>query len=60
MKAFLDKYSEKFISRKFLTWIVATGLLVSGLLPAETWMDITAIYIGSQAVVDTVEKLKGK
>lgn len=58
--SFLDKYSEKLISRKFLSWIVATGLLFAGVIQADTWMSVTTIYIGSQAVIDTIEKIKGK
>lgn len=57
----LDKVTEKVISRKFLSWIVATVLLAfDGSLDADNWMTITAIYIGGQSVIDAVERLKKK
>jgi hypothetical protein len=57
----VDRFVEKVISRKFLAWITATGLIVyNGLLTSEDWVIITAIYIGGQTVVDVVVKLRGR
>lgn len=58
MVALVDKYSDKFISRKFLAWIVSTGLLVFNFLTPDIWMTITSVYIGSQSIVDLTEKIK--
>ena len=52
MKAITDKYIEKFISRKFLAWITATGLCVYGMVTSSDWVAVTLAYIGSQALVD--------
>jgi len=57
-KAMLDKVVEKAISRKFLAWITATGLLAFADLTSSDWVTITAIFIGSQAVVDSVATLR--
>jgi len=58
MKAFLDRYTEKFISRKFLAWISATGLCAFGVVTSDNWTAITLVYIGSQALVDLAVKWK--
>ena len=57
-KAMLDKVVEKAISRKFRAWITATGLLAFADLTSSDWVTITAIFIGSQAVVDSVATLR--
>ena len=52
LKAFADKYTERFISRKFLAWLTATGLCVYGTVNSSDWVAVTLAYIGSQALVD--------
>ena len=59
MKAFLDKHLNSFISKKLSVMIVATVFLALGTLPAALWMKIAMVYIGSQAAVDIVAKLRG-
>lgn len=54
----LDKLLGKVISRKLLVWITATGLLAFSDLESADWVLISAIYIGSQSVVDIVSKFK--
>ena len=51
-KAFLDRHSEKFISRKFLAWLTATGLCFGGMVTSDNWVAVTLAYIGTQALVD--------
>ena len=58
-KAKLDKLVEKAISRKFLVWLTATGLMLTAGLQSSDWVIISAIYIGGQTVIDGVAKLKG-
>jgi hypothetical protein len=58
MKAFTDKYIEKFISRKFLAWVTATGLCLYGSVTSDNWTAITLAYIGTQALVDMAVKWK--
>ena len=55
----LDKLVEKVISRKFLVWLTATGLMVTSGLESGDWVIISALYIGGQTVIDAIAKLKG-
>ena len=57
-KAFLDKHMERFISRKFLAWITATGLCWIGNVTSDNWTAITLAYIGTQALVDIATQWK--
>lgn len=51
-KAFLDKYTERFISRKFMAWLTATALAAHGSVSSDNWVAVTLAYIGTQALVD--------
>ncbi len=48
----IDRVVAKAISRKFLVFLTATGLLAWSDLDSQTWGMIAMIYIGSQAVID--------
>ena len=52
LKAFADKHVERFISRKFLSWVTATGLAIHGSVTSDNWVAVTLAYIGTQALVD--------
>jgi|TARA_R110000787_G_scaffold191409_5_gene302770 hypothetical protein len=58
LKSFADRYVERFISRKFLAWLTATGLAVGGSLTSADWVAVTLAYIGSQALVDLAAQWK--
>ncbi len=58
VKAFLDKHVERFISRKFLAWGTATGLVLTQSVTSEDWVAVTLVYIGSQAMVDLATQWK--
>ena len=58
LKAFADRHVEKFISSKFLAWVTATGLALSGSLTSGDWVAVTLAYIGSQALVDLAVQWK--
>jgi len=58
-KAKLDALVEKMISRKFMVWLTATGLMVFSNLESSDWVIISGIYIGGQTVIDGIAKLKG-
>ena len=58
IKAFADKYTEKFISRKFLAWVTATILCSFGAVTSDNWTAITLAYIGTQALVDMAVQWK--
>ena len=59
IKGALDRSLEKIVSRKLLVWATATGLAASGFLTGGDWVTISALYLGGQAVIDAVVKLKG-
>ena len=56
LKAFADRHTEKFISRKFLAWITATVLVSINSVSSSDWVAVTLAYIGSQALVDLAVK----
>jgi hypothetical protein len=58
VRAFLDKYIEKFISRKFLAWLTATYLVATHALTSEDWVAVTLTYIGAEALVDLAVRWK--
>ena len=55
----LDRLVEKAISRKFMVWLTATGLLAFSDLASGDWVMISAIYIGAQGVIDGIARMKG-
>ena len=59
LKGALDRGLEKVVSRKLLVWMTATGLAAYGFLNSGDWVMISALYLGGQAVIDAVVKLKG-
>ena len=58
IKAFLDRMTEKVISRKFLAWITATVLSAQGHIESDDWVAVTVMYIGSEALVDLASRWK--
>jgi len=58
-KGKLDRLVEKMISRKFLVWLTATGLMAFYGLDSGDWVMLSAIYIGAQGVIDGIAKMKG-
>lgn len=58
VRAFADKHLERFISRKFLAWLTATGLCYVGTVTSADWVAVTLAYIGSQALVDLAVQWK--
>ena len=58
MKAWLDQHLNHFVSKKLLVFSVATVAFFMGSLPSESWVQLAMAYIGSQAAVDIVAKLR--
>ena len=48
----LDRIVSKVISRKFLVFVTAAGLMAWSDLTSDTWGMIAVVYIGSQGVID--------
>ena len=57
-KGVLDRIVERVISRKFLVFCTATGLMASSSLDSETWGLIAICYIGGQSVIDVAKMWK--
>jgi|TARA_R100000742_G_C4255274_1_gene73238 hypothetical protein len=58
VKAKIDGLVEKAISRKFLVWLTATAMVLTSNLESSDWIVISGIYIGGQAAIDGIAKLK--
>jgi len=56
----LDNITQKYISRKFLVFVIGTGLALFGNLESSDWVIVSSIYIGSQAIVDLAKIYKNK
>lgn len=56
----IDFFLGKYLSRKLLVFIIATLLCLFGDLTSGDWVTVAIVYISSQAVVDTMTKLRSK
>jgi len=52
MKARIDKFMERWVSRKLSVWAVATAFLASDKLTSDDWVAISLAYIGIQGIAD--------
>jgi len=57
MKRNLDQLINKYISRKLVVFFVGSWALFSGNLTSGDWVIVSTAYIGSQMVVDVVDRL---
>ena len=58
LKAALDLWIGKFISRKLLVFLVCTVALFWEKVNGSEWVNVAMVYIGSQAVIDAIVKLR--
>ena len=58
IKHMTDKYLNKFISRKLLVWLSATGFLIADLITNEQWIAIALAYVGVQGFADIAMRWK--
>ncbi len=58
MKAKIDQFLSKYLSRKLMVFFVASFGLFSGTIISYDWVIIATVYIGTQGAVDIVQKLK--
>jgi len=56
LKNGLDKFLDKIVSRKLLVWITATVLMYGAKITSDDWVLICMVYLGSQGVLDIVER----
>ena len=55
-----DKFLSKFVSRKLMVWLTATGLMLSERTPLDSsdWVAISLAYIGMQGLTDLATQWK--
>tara|TARA_R110000868_G_scaffold79326_2_gene225961 strand:+ start:1597 stop:1776 length:180 start_codon:yes stop_codon:yes gene_type:complete len=58
MKGKIDKFLGYFISKKLSVFIVASFFVGFGMIQSTEWVNVAVLYIGGQAVVDAVAKLR--
>ena len=58
MKAFIDLILSKFISRKLLVFLIVTVALFYDKVNGKEWVNVAMVYIGTQAVIDSIIKLR--
>ena len=59
-KQIIDKVLGKFVSKKLTVFILACVFLTLDKIVADQWINVAMIYIGSQAAVDMIIKLRNK
>ena len=57
MRKNLDYLINKYISRKLLVFFIGSVGLFAGNLTSADWVIVSTAYIGSQMVVDVVDRL---
>ena len=55
---FIDMILGKAISKKLTVFFIGTIFLYLSKLDSEQWINLAMVYIGSQAVIDTMIQLK--
>ena len=58
IKAFLDKYLERWTSRKLLVWLTASGFLATNKLGPDEWVAVSLAYIGIEGLADIATRWK--
>lgn len=58
MKAKFDKFLNIFISKKLTVFIIACLFLATEKIEGVSWVNIAMVYIGSQAIIDMIIKLR--
>jgi len=57
-KPIMDKFLQRWTSRKLFVWASATGLLLGKFLTGDEWVAIALVYLGSQGLADIAAKWK--
>ena len=58
MKSKIDQFLNRWLSRKLMVFLIATGLAIFGSLTSNDWVTISVVYIGTQGALDIATKLK--
>ena len=59
MKAIVDLYLSKFLSRKLLVFVISAIALFTGKITGDSWIIVSTAYIGGETIIDAVTRLKG-
>jgi hypothetical protein len=54
----LDTIVNKLISRKLMVFMVSVVALFNGNITGDNWIVVSTAYIGTEAVIDAVVRLK--
>ena len=54
----IDRLINKFISKKLTVFIIATIFICFAKIDPVNWVNLSMMYIGSQAAVDMIGKLR--
>ena len=58
IKAYIDKYLERWTSRKLLVWLTASGFLAVNKLGPDEWVAVSLAYIGVEGLADIATRWK--
>ena len=58
MRAKIDQFLSKWLSRKLLVFVVSAGALFTGKVDGDSWVIIATAYIGTEGVIDAVSRLR--
>lgn len=58
MKGKIDKFLGYFVSKKLSVFIVASFFVGFGMIESTEWVNVAMVYIGGQAVIDGIAKLR--
>ena len=58
MPSKIDQALSSFISKKLTVFIIACAFVYLGKITTTEWVNIAMIYIGSQAAIDAIHKLR--
>ena len=59
MRAKLDQFLSKWLSRKLLVFLTSAVALFMGKVDGDAWVIISTAYIATEGVIDAVTRLKG-
>ena len=57
MKGKLDKFLNRWLSRKLMVFLVGCVALFSNKLDSSDWVIVATVYIGAQMATDITERL---
>jgi hypothetical protein len=58
MKNKIDRFLSSWISKKLFVLLIGTVLAFIGKLSGEQFVNLSMVYIGSQAAIDAITKLR--